>query len=40
MLRSPPPFSLLQQAALIRVAAALVLIGGLWAAIAWAVALP
>ncbi|WP_286675427.1 hypothetical protein [Rhizobium sp. CSW-27] len=36
----PSPSSLLQQAALTRVAVALVLIGGLWLAIGWAVALP
>ena len=38
--RFPTFFSLLQQAALVRVAAASVLIAGLWLAIAWAVALP
>lgn len=35
-----PSFSLLQQAALVRVAGALILIAGLWLAIGWAVALP
>lgn len=40
MSRSPSPFSLLQPAALSRAAVALVLIGGLWLAIGWAVSLP
>lgn len=36
----PSSFSLLQQAAVVRIAAASILIAGMWLAIAWAVALP